>query len=264
MDEVTPEELPFPPPCDILLFVTTQTEEEQLRTVTSELAIPIEERGSRIGTYFDLGTLGANRVLAVRTRIGSHRYRGAAWSAILFKNATGATGLIAVGMAFGTRPGEQSLGDVLVATSLIAYDARRKQEASGLTATDYPLLKPMACRRSLREMMKRHYESAQRDQGLSVHFGPMLSGGAQIQSASYRDRLVENLMRAFSFKDGPPIGGDMEGVGLLAASDPEDPGLIVVKGVSDWGDDPSGQVVEANRARACANALRFVIGALRR
>lgn len=162
-------------------------------------------------------------------------------------------------MAFGTRPTEQALGDVLVATSLIPYDARRKHETGEGTVTDYPKMKPMKCRRSLIEAME---SVCRNDRGFGVHFGPMLSGGALIQSAPHRDRLVERLTRTFP-KDGAPIGGEMEGEGLLAASDPEAPNLIVVKAISDWADDPSMQTVEANRARACANALNFVILALR-
>lgn len=66
------------PHCDILLFVTTSTEEEQLRLVCQDLEVPCTEVTSQLGLYYDLGTLGSNRVLAVKTRMGTHRYGGAA------------------------------------------------------------------------------------------------------------------------------------------------------------------------------------------
>src|SRR4051794_38227756 len=63
--------------CDILLFFATQTEREQLERGTTEIGLPFEERNdARVGTYFTLGTIGPNRVRAVKTRMGPFFHQG--------------------------------------------------------------------------------------------------------------------------------------------------------------------------------------------
>jgi len=88
--------------CDILLFFATQTEREQLEKGAGELGIPFEERyDARVGTYFTLGTIGPNRVRAVKTRMGPFFHQGSASQAIVLRAASSATAIIQVGMAFG-------------------------------------------------------------------------------------------------------------------------------------------------------------------
>jgi hypothetical protein len=63
---------------------------------------------------------------------------------------------------------------------------------------------------------------------------------------------------------GGYVGGEMEGVGLLAASEKAKPVWIVVKGISDFADDQQRAEVEAMRAEACLNAVRFLLAALQK
>jgi hypothetical protein len=70
------------PACDLLLFVVTKTELEQLQRAASELGISIDERVGRLGTYYDLGRVGTNRVLAIKTTMGPFTDRGSASQAI--------------------------------------------------------------------------------------------------------------------------------------------------------------------------------------
>jgi adenosylhomocysteine nucleosidase len=87
----------------------------------------------------------------------------------------------------------------------------------------------------------------------------MLSGAARIQSQRFRDELVRSLPA-----DGDPIvGGEMEGVGLLAASlSSDDPIWCVVKGISDFADEGRDAAIEECRPIACRNAAAFVLAAL--
>ncbi|HYU15401.1 MAG TPA: hypothetical protein VEL05_05000 [Candidatus Acidoferrum sp.] len=92
----------------------------------------------------------------------------------------------------------------------------------------------------------------------SVEFGCLLTGSALIKSRAYRDELVG---RSADF--APRIvGGEMEGVGLLSTAERERPRWILVKGVGDFADEEQVGDVRANRELACANAARFVLGAL--
>lgn len=91
--------------------------------------------------------------------------------------------------------------------------------------------------------------------------GLLLSGGARIHCAAFRDELARECGRG----KGPDlvVGGDMEGVGLLAASDRERPNWIVVKAISDWADRDRDDVIERTRPIACYHSARFVLAALK-
>jgi adenosylhomocysteine nucleosidase len=87
----------------------------------------------------------------------------------------------------------------------------------------------------------------------------MLSGAARIYSGRFRDELVQGVPGG----EDPIVGGEMEGVGLLAASTAsDDPIWCVVKGISDFADEDRDTVIDENRPLACRNAAEFVLAAL--
>src|SRR5205823_3624712 len=87
--------------CDLVLFVAVDSELEQLKTAARILDVRFERRtDDKVGEYYRLGVLGSNRVLAAKTRMGSHDYRGSATQGHLFRAATTATGIIQIGMGF--------------------------------------------------------------------------------------------------------------------------------------------------------------------
>jgi adenosylhomocysteine nucleosidase len=61
---------------------------------------------------------------------------------------------------------------------------------------------------------------------------------------------------------GIVVGGDMEGIGLLASSDETESRWIIVKGISDFADEARDDVIRETRPKACYNAARFVLSAL--
>ena len=86
-----------------------------------------------------------------------------------------------------------------------------------------------------------------------------MSGAARIGSRIYRNELVLNVPPG----EDPIVGGEMEGVGLLAASTAsDDPIWCVVKGISDFADKYRDAVIEANRPIACRNAAEFLLSSL--
>ena len=100
--------------CDLLVFVATQTEEEQLLAVAGELDIAVAQKSSSLGDYYHLGRVGDSLLNAVRIEMGPMSYGGSASAGILFQQASTATGIIQLGMAFGVDRGRQGIGDVLV------------------------------------------------------------------------------------------------------------------------------------------------------
>jgi adenosylhomocysteine nucleosidase len=265
--------------CSLLLLVATPAEEKGLREAAAERGIPCEKvkaRESRLGVdYYDLGAIGNEAgVIALppsrddndKLVMGSIGFFGTAARGMRFRARTGAQAIVQVGMAFGIDPKRQSAGDVLVSTSLIPYDNRDIRPASPECprcqlrgegfVTDYQQVTREPARLSLIGLFERERARGHR---FRVQFGAMLSGAARIHSAFYRNELARRM---------PPgedliIGGEMEGVGLLAASETwGDPVWCVVKGISDFADENRNAVIDANRPVACRNAAFFVLSAL--
>jgi len=251
--------------CEILIFFATQTEREQLELGVGEFGLPFEKKeDARVGTYFSLGTIGPNRVRAVKTRMGSFFHRGSASQAIVLSSVTSATSIIQVGMAFGIDRKVQNHGDVLVSDWLFPYDDREIEHVAGdqeqpdSYSTNYERTRRFSSKRSLFNLFESEQVSGKHD--FKVHFGGVLSGGARIFSQCFLRELLFDITRS----EGPGgfVGGEMEGVGLLAASEKADPLWVVVKGISDFADDQRDEEIEETRPEACLNAVRFVLAAL--
>lgn len=244
--------------CDVLLFVATSSEKEKLKEIAQSLGLSFRKVRGSYFTYYDLGEVGTyQRVLAVRTEMGPFSHEGSAARALMAVAETKATAMISVGMAFGVDRRRQRHGDVLVSRALLTYDNRRVYSGFWSSQIDYSQSKPFPSKESL---LNAFSALAKRDEWKSrVNFGAMLTGGAKIHCAKYRDHLVKFLSR-----DGEPIiGGEMEGAGLLAASNPTEPSWIVVKGICDFADKKRDSEVKLWRNDACENAARFVLTALR-
>ena len=261
------------------------------------MAIPAEEKGlkqaaqaqnlpffkvkaeeSRLGVdYYDLGPLGNETgVIALPPAkdaddnliMGSIGFFGTAARAMRLRAVTGARGIVQVGMAFGIDPRRQKAGDVLVSTSIIPYDNRDikpvsrdcphcGKQVAGFD-TEYQEIRREQARPALVELFRR--EQGRRNHAFQVYLGAMLSGAARIHSGFYRDELVRSVP---GNGEEQIVGGEMEGVGLLAASiSPDDPIWCVVKGISDFADEDRDAVIRANRPVACRNAATFVLSAL--
>lgn len=213
-----------------------------------------EKTDPGLGHYFDLGTVGHGRVLAIKTRMGTVDFRAATSQAILFQARTGARRLIAMGMAFGLDRTTQNFGEVLVAESIFPYDIREMLDSPSGPVFDYKKSdnRRRPASKTLVTMVQAGYLRAKPN--YRVSFGTLLSGGARISSTQFRDALVNSV---------PPgtqvIGGDMEGVGLLSVSRAD---WLVVKGISDFAESPSGNTHPDNRALACRNSIALVLASI--
>lgn len=315
------EPLPWPV-CSLLLFVATSAEEDALKQQAANLGLNfrkdstltrhLRERGLTDEAWM-LGTIGGEKVVAVgcsrirgRPVMGPHGRLGSAAKGMRYLAATGAQGIIQVGMAFGIARGPQKLGDVLVSNSLIAYDNRDVRRSSGkvhdwgkmLTAwgagrggwkgsgahllgrgaesigralreigialwrnpgyiNDYTALEIEPARSELVERCLR--EKGRTNFDFDIHVGAMLSGAARIHCARFRDELY----RTAPHGNDDIVGGEMEGVGLLAAAvKADEPVWCVVKGISDFADERRDEDIKTGLMVAPRNAARFVLSSL--
>ncbi|MCE9572482.1 MAG: hypothetical protein K8W52_04940 [Deltaproteobacteria bacterium] len=250
---------------DVVLVVATSTEQHELEQAAKELGLGFDVQPGRTGDYFRLGNVGANRVAAMRVSMGAFSPDGAAARCIQARAETQATTIILVGTAFGIDPGRQKIGDVIVSESVFLYDDREVIDA-GDNAGGYIVRYPPTARKvasgTWHDRFRRlagHY--LQDGNAAKIDLGIILSGGARIESAAYRDELVAGLPRM----DQPVIGGEMEGMGAISAAlstDPDDPGWVVVKGISDFADAPSRSKIKDTRAAAARASAKAVLRVL--
>jgi len=189
--------------------------------------------------------------------MGPHFHAGSSATALTCMAETGASTVVLVGMAFGVDRAVQNGGDVIVATHLVTYDDRDVVSDDGLPRVTYPRLDRQRhpAREAAVELLRR---AARRGLGgPSVHFGTVLSGAARIHCAAYRDEVLAAMVEV-----GTVVGGEMEGVGVLSVSRPDDPNWLLVKGISDFADEQ--RHVEAPRLKslACLHAATFFLQAL--
>lgn len=243
--------------CDILLLVATSSEEKALKLEARERGIAFQ--AERVGSleFFCMGTIGATKVNAVRTDMGPFSYEGSASKAIHYRVAMGATGIIQVGMCFGVDESWQTLGDVVVSKYLIAYDRRDVTTVDGKYKVDYSLAPVHEAKPSLIQMIQRRLE--QWNEPYKVFIGGVLSGGARIWSTPYLKEVVEGVPKV---EGGMIVGGEMEAVGLLSISPPDNPLWMVVKGICDFADENRHRTIDEARPRACRNAASLVLSAL--
>jgi adenosylhomocysteine nucleosidase len=240
----------------MLLFTAIPAEEKALGEAASDLRLPYRKGMSTLGEYRDLGTVGVTRVLAIKTDMGPFSSTGSAAKALQWLSATQARAVVGVGMAFGMLPEIQKCGDILVSTALLPYDYKIVRCGDSETpVVDYGEVRTYPARPQLQVL----FEQAARLPCWhgQVHFGAFLSGASRIHCATYRDEL-----RAAFPDRGLVVGGDMEGIGLLASSDETESRWIIVKGISDFADSRRDDIIKTTRPVACRNAARFVLSAL--
>lgn len=254
---------------DIVLVTATTTEHEQLEGAAKELGFSFEKIPRRHLDYYRLGFVGTNRVVAIRVSMGAFSPDGAAARCIQARAETQATTIILMGTAFGIAP-EQHIGDVIVSESVFLYDDRTVVDVAGAkmshVAGKYEVRYAPSARRSAsriwHERFRRLDEQYNRDGAAEkVYIGVVLSGGARIESAAFRDELLARLPSM----DPPVVGGEMEGMGAVSAAlatDPEDPGWVIVKGISDFADASSRSRIKDTRAGAARASAMAVLRVL--
>jgi adenosylhomocysteine nucleosidase len=200
--------------CSLLLLVATPAEEEGLEGAAEDLNLPFEpikKKDSPFGEeYRWFGRVGGETVTALRPAraggrlvMGSIGFLGTAARGLRLRIATGAQGIVQLGMAFGVDPRNEGPGDVLVATPIIPYDNRDIKPATGGGGyvTEYPQANREPARAALVELFRR--EQRRGGHPFAVHLGAMLSGAARIHSSFFRDELVRSVPAG----EDPVIGG---------------------------------------------------------
>lgn len=264
------------PICSLLLFLATSAEQRGLKRAAEAYHISCT-KDPELTRYFQqaklndeawrIGPFGPETVIAIgpsrksgQAIMGAYGRLGSASKSVRYLEATGAQGMIQLGIAFGTKPNDQQIGDVLVSAMLLPYDNRDVKPSLGPLPykNDYASMPIEFPRASLLERCIREKKRSSFD--FNVHIGAILSGSARIHCAAYRDELYRTVPHG----NDDIVGGEMEGVGLLAASMKSDePAWCVIKGISDFADENRDSDIQQGREIAAYNAARFLLSSLR-
>ena len=157
--------------------------------------------------------------------------------------------MIMIGIAFGRDPKRQNLGDVLVASHVIAYEPQRVSKSQVVHRGNITQVGPILLNR-FRNVIDWHF-SIGRKQESHFYIGPLLSGEKLIDRKEFKNGLFKEFPQA--------IGGEMEGAGLSAVAARAGIEWIVVKGICDWADGAKNDHAQALAAHAAAFLVLHVL-----
>lgn len=170
--------------------------------------------------------------------------------------------VLLVGIAGGVAESDVALGDVLVSDQIVDYELQRiSGDDLEIRWKAFPAHPRMmgAARNFQDETWQRLLNEERPEAGVPVrHIGPIASGDKVIASSQFLDRFRNTWSRL--------IGVEMEAAGVAIAAHQAtlQPGLLMVRGVSDLADEQKRSPdVEAWRSYACDVAASYAIGLLK-
>lgn len=237
------------PPADLLLVTVTDSETDAVRDLLAErygTALRAEVVNHR--PYYNLGVLGGARAWLARSEMGAGGGGGSLLTIDTAIRNLGPATVIMLGIAFGLRPDEQRVGDVLVARQLMLYDLQRV----GTGGDGAYLVRPRGERVASSAALLARCRAGRDTWGQApVHAGLILSGEKLIDNLDFREQLRQLEPEA--------IGGEMEGAGLYAAAQNHKVDWVLVKAICDWADGKKSEGKAEQQRLAARNAATFVL-----
>lgn len=157
---------------------------------------------------------------------------------------------VITGICYGLKPAEQAFREVLVSARIRDLDHVKLLQKDG-EVTNLERGEVVSPSPWLLQAAKTAQWQWQRENDVSVHFGPMLSWNKLINAELVVSDLGERYPDA--------IGGDMEGTGFYAAVRWAGVEGILIKAISDFGRDKK----DIHQRPAALNAARFVLHLVR-
>lgn len=199
-------------------------------------------------TYY-LGKFGCYRAAVTKCRVGSLASGGATLATEYAQRLWRPRALVMVGIGFGMDPEKQKIADVLVASQIISYEPQRVEEhgciqRGPITPSDTTLLN------RFENVLSWSFCRPDGSKCKRV-VGTLLSGEKLVDSESFKRSLLGKYPQA--------IGGDMEGVGFVAAAERAGVSWILVKAICDWADGRKNKKHQPLSAAAAASLVHHVL-----
>jgi nucleoside phosphorylase len=236
------------PIADVLIVTVTRIESRAVlqafeqATGHAAKSITVDDR-----IYRDLGTINATKVFMAFSEMGAGGLGAAQQTVQKGIIALQPHAIIMVGIAFGVNEEKQAIGDILVAKQLMLYESQRVSVIETSSRGDRPHSAPR---------LVNFLQNAYLDwEGAEVRFGLVLTGEKLVDNLDYRESLKKLESEA--------IGGEMEGAGLYVSCHDAKVDWILVKAICDWADGNKSFDKEQRQQQAAANAVDFVLYALK-
>lgn len=226
-----------------LILVANQTERDAVISSFQKATDgrPVHRQFLGQHTFFDLGVLSATRVLLAQSEQGIESPRAMTLTADYLITRCQPDYVILAGICFGLWE-EENLGDVVVSTQLRNLNWKKVVETVPGMPDEF-----IRSDRVQPGVLLDRCRAAEMDwTEPKVHFGVILSENVLVDSAGYRRYLKEIEPDA--------AGGEMEGAGVYAAAAKNRVEWIIIKGISDWGQNKTSEF----RAMAAESAAEFV------
>jgi nucleoside phosphorylase len=189
----------------------------------------LRKRQCRVGEYIsvDLG-FEAFPVRLFRCSMGSSVPGGSLQRTLdaLVSATSKPSAVILAGLAFGLRPGNQYLGDILLASHIQLYEPRRVGESNVIKRGDRAPCSTVLLDWFLMGAADWGHGQQKRSRP-AVHRGLILTGEKLVDSKDLVARMLEEEPEA--------IGGEMEAAGVYSSAQALRTDWIVVKSICDWG-----------------------------
>ena len=226
----------------LLILVATTVERDAVLAAVWALDPEQPVGRSFVGahTVFSLGVISDTELLLAQSEMGTESVGGMTLTAVGLVDNLAPDYLVCLGIAYGLRPDQQGVGDVLVSTQLKLWDPKKVMDSSAgeiiIWRGDKVLASVLLLDRCRSATVDWH--------DCTVHFGLLLTANTLVNAT----RLVD-MLRA-SEPDG--VGGEMEGAGVYIVGAARKVDWIVIKGISDWGihKEDGGQELAARNAAA--------------
>lgn len=251
-------------PVDFLLMAPLREEREALLTHLSAVQrVPPDERDIRVyyqaevAPEFSGGASGAYRIV-VASPLGIGRVEAATATADAIRRWQPRYVLL-IGIA-GGNPAEVALGDVLIADQFVDYEQQKLSDAGARVRYQTYRADPRlyGAAQNLGQWESAVKVTRPQKRLPRCHFGVVISGDKVLAA---KDALAPYR------SDWPKlIGVEMEAAGAAAAAweAPSRPGVLMVRGVSDFADANKGSArVEKWRPYACDVAAAYAVALLR-
>src|SRR5579875_1347637 len=236
---------------DVLLVTVTEMEAKAVLNLFPDHKACHLGPGAK--TYYDLGLAADASVFMVQSEMGIGGAGGALLTVHEAISALSPSVVIMVGIAFGLKPKEQKVGDILVSTQICDYNQQKIDTSLG----GQPVILTRGSRIPASASLLDRFRAGAKGWSCpaSIHFGPILSGEKLINNQHYRDLLLGIEPEA--------IGGDMEGAALSTLGQLHKVDWVLVKAISDWADGEKDCQKRERQEEASSNAARFTTYVIR-
>jgi nucleoside phosphorylase len=204
-----------------------------------------------VNSYYLYGPINGAMVAHVQGGMGSTGQNGSTLTVADAIRELRPGSVIAVGVAFGIHEVAQPIGQLLLSARLTNYE---KVKVTTDRNGGQIILERGGSAECSARLIGRFRAARLEDIGIDVKAGEILSGEKLVDDDSFKSALVARFPEA--------IGGEMEGTGLLAASNRESVEWLVAKAVCDYAANKSHNKQERQRiaAETSARAVAAVLG----